>query len=105
VVRSRAEQWFVQNGYRQLSGGSTIMAEKRAPSDRAGVTELVVMTVALDARGVSVTYAQRRRLRPVGRHGPSAPQPARVEAVCATRSKILSKVQDDPTGPRYAFAV
>lgn len=58
VVRTRADDWLARNGYRQVAGGSTLVAEKRAPSDRAGVNELVVVTVQLEARGADMTYAQ-----------------------------------------------
>jgi hypothetical protein len=58
VVRERAEAWLGRNGYRLASAGSTLVAEKRAPSGRAGVEELVVLSVALEERAGGITYAQ-----------------------------------------------
>jgi len=58
VVRTRAEEWLARNGYAQVAGGSRIVAEKRAPSERAGVNELVVLSVRLEERGAELTYAQ-----------------------------------------------
>ena len=58
VVRTRTEDWLARNGYTQVAGGSAIVAEKRAPTERAGVNELVVLSVQLEARGEDLTYAQ-----------------------------------------------
>jgi len=58
AVRTRAEDWLARNGYAQVAGGSTIVAEKRAPTERAGVNELAVLRVQLEERGADLTYAQ-----------------------------------------------
>ena len=58
TVRERAEAWLGRNEYRIVSGGSTLVAEKRAPSGRAGVEELVVLSVASKERAVGITYVQ-----------------------------------------------
>jgi len=58
AVRTRAEDWLARNGYAQVAGGSTIVAEKRVPTERAGVNELAVLRVQLAERGGDLTYAQ-----------------------------------------------
>lgn len=58
TVRERAEVWLGRNGYRVVSAGSTLVAEKRAPSGRAGVEELVVLTVASEERAGGITYVE-----------------------------------------------
>jgi hypothetical protein len=58
VVREHAEEWLGRNGYELVGRGSTLVAEKRAPSGGAGLNELAVLSVELDARGPGTTYAQ-----------------------------------------------
>ena len=58
VVRERAEAWLGRNGYRIVSGGRSILAERREPTGSAGMRELVVLSLALEERGGGITYAQ-----------------------------------------------
>lgn len=58
VVRSRAEAWLDRNGYERTAGGSTIVAEKRAPHEGSEATELAIISVRLERRGREMTYAQ-----------------------------------------------